>query len=134
PTLTTDIYTEVRWWTLLCDSRMQSFTLAALALIACVGMTMAYGYGYAPIPVQGGGGGIGGDGGLLMLIGLLFVLMLLFSNNSFFNSTSTVTPVTIVQELLTHADNIRLGRPRDKSSGKPRDTHYLLLSLLLNKS
>ncbi|WAR28763.1 hypothetical protein MAR_014467 [Mya arenaria] len=61
------------------------------------------GYGYSYMPYYGGAGGAGGagDGGILMLIGLLFVVVLLFSNNSFFNSTSgsTVTPITIVQDL-----------------------------------
>ncbi|WAR28749.1 hypothetical protein MAR_014453 [Mya arenaria] len=58
------------------------------------------GYGYSYMPYYGGAGGAGGAGDV-MLIGLLFVVVLLFSNNSFFNSTSgsTVTPITIVQDL-----------------------------------
>ena len=75
---------------------MKAITFAVLALVCVVGMVVAdYGYGGSYLPIYGGGYGGGkggfGDGGFLMLIGFLFIILFLFGG---FNQTAS--SVTIV--------------------------------------
>ena len=78
---------------------MKAITFAVLALVCVVGMVVAdygYGGGVSYLPVYGGGYGGGkggfGDGGFLMLIGFLFIILFLFGG---FNQT-TGSSLTIV--------------------------------------
>ena len=77
---------------------MKAITFAVLALVCVVGMVVAdYGYGASYMPVYGGGYGAGkggfGDGGLLMLLGFLFLILFLFGG---LNQTTQQPSVSFV--------------------------------------
>ncbi|XP_053404988.1 uncharacterized protein LOC128558801 [Mercenaria mercenaria] len=92
-------------------SNMKVTALALFALLGAIGAALGdgYGYGYGGssggytyMPAYGYGQGQSaggfGDGSFLYLIGFLFLILILFNGNLFnTTSTSSTTPITIIQ-------------------------------------
>ncbi|KAH3792180.1 hypothetical protein DPMN_145671 [Dreissena polymorpha] len=66
---------------------MKSVAVIALALACIIGMAAAQ-FGYGGFPAQQGGSGFG-NGGLLALFGLLFLVTFLFNGNNRLGTGST---------------------------------------------